>query len=210
MSHSAQNIQIVAGSANQSLSLEDIDLDNEIFDRVEAIYFGGCFKQKNLWPYYPEVFKNLNKRGIKLFIDPGRVPVDTTPEWIEILKTILPLSSGYFPNDKEILSVTGKDTVEDALKVIVSWGSKFTVVKLGPDGCLVNGNQENFRVNGYEIKAISTVGAGDVFNSSFICKLLEGKSLKECAKFANAAAAFRVSENKQGTLEDIERFIKNN
>ena len=62
VSHSAQNIQIVAGSANQSLSLEDIDLDNEIFDQVQAVYLGGCFKQKKLWPHYPEIFKNLNKR----------------------------------------------------------------------------------------------------------------------------------------------------
>ncbi len=210
VSHSAQNVQIVAGSANQSLSIEDIDLNNKIFDEVEAVYFGGCFKQKNLWPHYPEIFNKLSEKGIKLFIDPGRVPVDASQEWIEVLKQILPLSSGYFPNDKEILFVTGEDNVEAALKVISSWGAKLTAVKLGPDGCLVGHNDGEIKVSGYKVEAISTVGAGDVFNASFITKLLKNEALKTCAQFANASAAFRVSENKQGTFEDIEKFIKNN
>ncbi|WP_288627486.1 PfkB family carbohydrate kinase, partial [uncultured Citrobacter sp.] len=40
--------------------------------------------------------------------------------------------------------------------------------------------------------AIDTIGAGDNFASGFISALLEGKSLRECALFANATAAISV------------------
>ena len=42
------------------------------------------------------------------------------------------------------------------------------------------------------ITAIDTIGAGDNFASGFIAALLEGKNLRECARFANATAAISV------------------
>ena len=52
---------------------------------------------------------------------------------------------------------------------------------------------ERFIVPGYpRSNCIDTTGAGDNFASGFICGLLEGKSLKECAELANCAASVAV------------------
>ena len=39
---------------------------------------------------------------------------------------------------------------------------------------------------------IDTTGAGDSFAAGFLCALSEGKSLKECAQFANECGAKAV------------------
>jgi ribokinase len=208
LSHSVQNIQIVAGSANQSLSIKDIDFDAPIFKNVGAVYFGGAFKQKLLWPDYPNIFKMLANRNIKLFLDPGRVPVDADSNWVDILKDVLPFTSGYFPNDKEISTVTGMNDIKSAIKKVTSWGSKITVVKIGSEGCLVSNNGEINHVNGYKVEAVNTVGAGDCFNAAFIYQMLLDKPLFVSAKFANASAALRVSKNVQPNLEDVDDFLK--
>ncbi len=44
----------------------------------------------------------------------------------------------------------------------------------------------------WRVTAIDTIGAGDNFASGFIAALLEGKNLRECARFANATAAISV------------------
>ncbi|QUJ00205.1 hypothetical protein KCP73_24210 [Salmonella enterica subsp. enterica] len=39
----------------------------------------------------------------------------------------------------------------------------------------------------------TSIGAGDNFCTGFIAALLEGKTLRECARFANATAAISAS-----------------
>jgi sugar/nucleoside kinase (ribokinase family) len=207
--HSSQNIQIVAGNANQSLSLEDIDLDSPIFDKTYAVYFGGSFKQKNLWPKYPEIFKKLSGKGIKLYIDPGRVPVDANPEWVNILKDLLPMAEGYFPNDMEIQTVTGQKDLGKAINMVLGWGVKMIALKKGPDGATVKTSDLEVTTHGIKVNAINTVGAGDCFNASFISALYMGMSPLEAIKFANASAAFRVSKNYQPNINEVNRFIEN-
>ena len=51
------------------------------------------------------------------------------------------------------------------------------------------GDGEPIHVPGYKVKAVDTTGAGDTFNASFLYGVSRGWTLRECAEFANAAAA---------------------
>jgi sugar/nucleoside kinase (ribokinase family) len=208
--HSGENIQLISGNANQSFSIKDINFDSSIFTATKAIYFGGFFKQTLLLPSYIEIFQNIQKMGIQLFLDSGRVPVDVTKQSIEILRTILPLTSGYFPNEDEAKDITHKSNINEAIKTISSWGVKLLVVKKGADGCTIAFDNKVDHISGYKVKAISTVGAGDAFNAGFVTSLLNGKSIKDAGIFANATAAFRVSKNRQPTSLEVEEFLKRN
>jgi fructokinase len=50
---------------------------------------------------------------------------------------------------------------------------------------------------------VDTVGAGDAFTAAMVCLHLEGRPLRECARFANHYAA-RVCEHR-GAIPQIDR-----
>jgi len=54
------------GDASKTLSAEDIDLDNELFSRSQAVYFGGTAKQPLLFKDCETLFSGLTERGIKV------------------------------------------------------------------------------------------------------------------------------------------------
>jgi fructokinase len=57
---------------------------------------------------------------------------------------------------------------------------------------------EEFHEPGVPARVVDTVGAGDAFTAAMVCLHLEGKSLRECARFAVNYAA-RVCEQPGGT-----------
>ena len=68
----------------------------------------------------------------------------------------------------------------------------------GGSGCDVFGFQEDIHEPGVPAVVVDTVGAGDSFTAAMVCLHLEGRSLKDCAKFASHYAA-RVCEYRGGT-----------
>ena len=62
---------------------------------------------------------------------------------------------------------------------------------------------ETFTEPGVAAKVVDTVGGGDAFTAAMVCLHLEGRPLRECARFANHYAA-RVCEH-QGATPRIDR-----
>jgi fructokinase len=72
------------------------------------------------------------------------------------------------------------------------------VISRGAQGCAVETSEGRFTEPGVPAKVVDTVGAGDAFSAAMVCLHLEGKPLRECARFANHYAA-RVCEQPGGT-----------
>jgi sugar/nucleoside kinase (ribokinase family) len=66
-----------------------------------------------------------------------------------------------------------------------------TIVKLGRKGARIEmlRARTGERMTAPRVRAIETTGAGDVFNGAFLAAFLDGRSLRECARAANIAAA---------------------
>jgi fructokinase len=73
----------------------------------------------------------------------------------------------------------------------------------GKRGCTVVAEGEKFTEPGVPARVVDTVGAGDAFTAAMVCLHLEGRPLRECARFANHYAA-RVCEH-QGATPRIDR-----
>lgn len=188
-------IGIHYGEASKSLAVKDIDVDHDLFKRCSAVYFGGTAKQPLLFSECSRLFSLLASQDIKVFYDPNRFPAQEALLDRALLHGQLAYVEGYFPNEEELLQATDKTDIDEALAQTLSSGVKFVALKLGARGCRIKTQTEDFVIEGKQVKALSTVGAGDCFNATFIAYYLKGLSLKDCAERATAAAAIKVSEN---------------
>ncbi|PID98723.1 hypothetical protein CSA80_04630 [Candidatus Saccharibacteria bacterium] len=204
-----QSISIYYGNASKQLSAEDIDINNGLLARGQAIYFGGTAKQTKLLAKGESLFREIHKKNVKIFYDPNRFPLQTEDSSRQTILGQLKYVEGYFPNEQELLQLSGETSVDKALDMVLSRGVRFVALKLGEQGCRVKTQQEDFAIDGLKVKPLSTVGAGDCFNATFIANYLMNKPLETCARLANAAAAIKVQQDVWPSATMIADMSKN-
>lgn len=106
----------------------------------------------------------------------------------------LELADYYTPNKKEALKLTQTDNVEDAARLLSHY-FETTIIKLGPDGCLLreNGQNEIFPATS-GIDPIDATGAGDAFNAGFIYGLYHNYDIRTCIAMGNRMGGACVSK----------------
>ncbi|HIW83278.1 MAG TPA: sugar kinase [Candidatus Dorea gallistercoris] len=98
------------------------------------------------------------------------------------------------PNEAEAKLLTRKNSVEEAAKELQKAGVSHVVIKCGKKGCYVAAQRESFWAPAKEqVQCVDTTGAGDSFAGGFLAALSEGRSIRECAEFANQCGAKAVS-----------------
>ncbi|KAL1333604.1 hypothetical protein HN51_062457 [Arachis hypogaea] len=184
-----QNSIIVVGGANMScwpdiLPQHDLDvvrnagivlLQREIPDHVNI-----------------QVAKAARSASVPVIFDAGGMD---SPIPQELLNYVDILS----PNETELGRLTGMPTesfedIAQAAAKCHKWGVKQVLVKLGEKGSslFIEGEEPIQQPAIFAKKVLDTTGAGDTFTAAFAVALVEGKSKKECLKFAAAAASLCV------------------
>jgi ribokinase len=131
--------------------------------------------------------------GVTTILDPAPV----RPLSGELLRNVDFLT----PNQSEAAALLGDPDLkirefgeaEYVTERLLALGPAAAVLKLGSLGCYVAAGQMRAAVPGFEVKAVDTTAAGDVFNGAFAVALSEGEGVLKAARFANAAAAFSVT-----------------
>jgi len=106
------------------------------------------------------------------------------------------------PNETELERITGmpatsETEIVEAARALQERGVRNVLVTLGAGGAIwLTGSgqivkQDSFPVPGGEV--VDTTGAGDAFRAAFAVAYVEGRTPKECLKFAAAAASIAVS-----------------
>ncbi len=142
-----------------------------------------------------EIVKTMHafkEKGAKISFDPN-----IRPELLgnaELIKEILAETSVFLPGVSELLSVTGKNTIEEAVEeCFENENLEIIALKNGSSGCKIFTRNESCEIGVYKIDAKDATGAGDCFDAAFICGLCDGKSISDCAKQASAAAAINTA-----------------
>lgn len=206
---SGQFVGVHCGDASKTLAASDIDLDNELFNRSQAVYFGGTAKQPHLLRDGEGLFHELRGKGLKVFYDPNRFPVQEVAVDRNLIMAQLAHVEGYFPNEEELLQLTDATSIDEALDIVMGTGVTFIALKLGAKGCRIKTKDNDFTVGGHKITPMTTVGAGDCFNATFIASYLKDASLETCAQRATAAAAIKVGQNIWPDTPAIEALLSN-
>lgn len=167
------------------------DLDTTAFDQVRLLSFASFFNNPLLLgPRLVELFKEAKEKRLIICADMVK---SRFGEGLEEIREALGYVDYFFPNYDEACLMTGKTEVGAIADAFLDCGVKHIIVKVGKRGCFIKSRKEEYLVPGYpDASCIDTIGAGDNFAAGFITALLEGRSLNECAMFANAVASVSV------------------
>ena len=121
------------------------------------------------------------------------------------------------PNETEAEYLTGikivtEQDAQTASAILHNKGIKIVIITLGSKGAWVSDSGKGELIDGFKVKAIDTIGAGDTFNGMLVTALLEGKSLSQAIKYAHAAGALSVTkagaQTSVPTRIEVDNFIQ--
>lgn len=92
-------------------------------------------------------------------------------------------------NEHTLPEFTGEADLERALRKVRRSHAGLLCVTIGERGAMLLAGDELIHEPGFEVEAVDTTAAGDVFRAAFIYSMLKGSSPRQMLRFANAAAA---------------------
>lgn len=180
----------LAGSNNQSLCLEDFDLD--IVRRSRVVSYGSFFFLQGLdGEGANRIFTQAKEAGAITVADAAS---DSFHMGRETVFRNLPLVDYFIPSYVEAEYLTQERDVTQMARVLQSKGCRTVMIKLGEEGCYVNDGTRAGIVPAFSnLPVCDTTGAGDNFVGGFIAGLLEEMDLWTAVRYANAVAAVSVT-----------------
>jgi ribokinase len=134
-----------------------------------------------------------DRSGTHVILDPA--PARPLPDALFRLVDVLT------PNETEAKILTGEDTADEAGirragEALLARGIRTVIVKAGARGAYLVEKGMFCRVEGFAVRAIDTVAAGDSFNAGLAFALSLGYEITKAIRFANAVGA--ISTTKEG------------
>jgi fructokinase len=190
-----------AGNATYSIArpaaFDDVQLDDRLLGALQTIapdwiYFGTLFQtQENSEPRLLELIQQMPaaKRFYDINLRDGHWNFPLV-ERLSGLATIVKLND----DEAKVLSAltfgSGEFSLGRFCKLWCSqYGVEMMVVTLGSHGCAVYSEGTLCRYNGFNVRVVDTVGAGDAFSAAFIHGVDLGWPMDRTAQFANALGA---------------------
>lgn len=202
---SAQNKIVVVPAANFVYSVEDLRQVKDVIANTEMVV---AQLEMRL-----DVMEELAKMCEELHVPMILNPAPAVPLSDELLSRVTYLT----PNETELSVITGHpvDTLDDikaAAQMLLDRGVKHVVATLGDKGALLADASGMNVIPGYQVCAVDTVAAGDSFNGALAKALVDGKTLEEAIRLANAVGAITVTRHgavpSLPAKEEVEEFMK--
>ena len=128
---------------------------------------------------------------------------------LDDVKQALPYVDYITPNEDEAKYFTGEEEPGKMADVFLKYGVKNVIIKLGSKGCYYKNADTAIKLDAMKIDAVDATGAGDNFVAGLTTEILNGKSIEEALKFANACGAICTTAVGAGTaLKNYDQVLK--
>jgi tagatose kinase len=170
----------------------------EEFGQPDYFHIMGCSLMIND-PFRESIVAAMEKcvqMGAKVSFDPNiRVELLRGRPLEEVVRPVMDGCSVLLPGTGELAWMSGaEEPAEGASRLFDRYPLELIVLKRGKDGCTVFTREQNpIDVAAYPVEQVDPTGAGDCFDAGFLCALLDGCSLDECARTAAAAGALNTA-----------------
>jgi ribokinase len=201
-----QNQIVVANGANDTVTAEEILKQAELFRKSRAVVV-------QLETPIPAVEATL-----RLGRETGAITVLNPAPFAPVSDELLKFCDWIIPNENEAEKLTGVEVRDPnsahvAAKALKKrCGCENILITLGAKGVWLDMAAAACHVEGFKVKAVDTVGAGDTFIGAFATRLVEGADAREAARFGCAAAAIAVTRRgaqaSVPTREEVEALLK--
>lgn len=182
------------GSAASLLHPDDIK--EEVIQNIKYLHVSGI-SQAISNSAADAVFKAIDlarKHHVKVSYDPNlRLKLWPLHRAKAIILATAKISNIFMPSLEEAVQLTGYNNPKDIIKYFSSFQMELVVLKAGKDGVYIGNQSFIEHIPGYQVETVDATGAGDTFDGAFIASLVKGKSYKEAAQYANAAAALSTT-----------------
>jgi hypothetical protein len=180
----------------EKLSLEEVRraLDLHALGGGVALLVGG-FLMDRLSADYPALFDLLAKHRIEVALDTGWPITGWTPEIRTQCLSWVKHTHHLLMNEVELLSLFEVPEVEDAMMAALRVMPKgaHVIAKRGPLGASGLRGGSMIHVPAPAVKAVDTIGAGDVFNAGYLAAIARGESFDDAIAAGVATASRAIS-----------------
>jgi ribokinase len=198
ISDSGENAIAVASGANAELKPEDLDEAEEAFHEAEYM----LVQLETPLDTVQKAVEICSEFETRVILNPA--PATELPD------TLLAKVDIITPNETEAeqlsgIQVKGENEARMAAAKLHERGIKTVIITLGSEGAFLSDQITGVhkRIPGFEVEAVDTTAAGDVFNGQLAVALAEGLSLEDAIRLAHAGAALSVQ--KLGAQSSIPR-----
>lgn len=181
------NSIIVVSGANDLLTVEEVEASRKAIASSKILI---CQNEVSL-EVTKKALQIAREEGVITIFNPAPAPT------VELSNEYFELTDIFCPNETEAELLTHRTvkTLEDAVdagRALIKKGVKKVLMTLGSKGCLFVDAKTHKHIQGVEVKAFDTTGAGDCFIGSFAYFLGAGLSEEEAARRACAVASVSV------------------
>lgn len=199
-----ENKIVVIPSANHAFTKEDLYAVKEVLSKTKLV----VMQLELEYEVSLEILRVCKEEEVPVILNPAPA--------VKLPKEILGLATYVTPNETELEILTGQKTETEeelysAAEALLDMGVKTVVATLGKRGAMIATAERKQIIEGYRVKAVDTVAAGDSFNGALAKCIADGKDLAEAVRYANAVGALAVT--KQGaipslpTAEEVDEFL---
>lgn len=200
-----ENYLSVAPGANYRLTPQHIDRARAIIEQAAFLLLQYEIPVPTL-QYIIDLAIALEKNVIWNFA-PAR---EFDPEYIGKVHTLL-------VNETEAEFLCGvrandENQAHRAAEALLARGVEVVILTLGSKGSYLAYETVRQHIPAFQVTAVDTVAAGDIYCGSLAVALAEGKSFEEAVRFASAASAISVTRKgaqpSAPTRAEIEEFLR--
>lgn len=189
----------------------DYDLSNRTTNKTELGVIAGfdpVIPEEYAKSDYVYLANNDPKQNIKIlrhFQKPKLVVCDTIEFWIngtrDDVVRMIGMADGVVINDNEARLLCKEANLAKCAKKIMSWGSKFTIIKKGEHGAILfTSDNQVFPAAAFFLdEIVDPTGAGDSFAGGFLGHIARKNktdfaTMKEAVIYGNVMGSFAVED----------------
>lgn len=163
------------------------------FTGVKYMHIMGCSLMADQ-QFAREILKTMRMmlaEGARISFDPNiRRELLADESVYEVIGEVMDNISIFLPGVEELLLITGKESVEEAVKAVFERPKmEILVLKNGSKGSILYTRDGVSYVEVYPVEQVDATGAGDCFDGAFLAGLVQGRTAKEAARMGAAAGA---------------------